>query len=718
MKKRARGIIIGMLVAVFVLTFGNVKAYAYPVYTEYVYLNGYIGLKFKTPDGNISTYRVDCSIAENNHIGPQKITYSIVHTGGADIGVQLKESEYWTRTDNVAGWEETSRQYVFPFSATVNNIDGYYMQLTAVEDFENIISNTTGYGDNWISFDTDTNDNGMTNYRSDHQFGHATYVIEYTPKSYSVNYDGNGATSGYVVSQSAKYPDEFNLNMNQFKKEYSVAYNINGGTSQNSNSEKVGCQFNGWQCNGNVYGDMQRVSRLTPVDNGVVTMSALWSDSAVKASTAERKYNIKYYTNTSDRCSIDSYVQPVYYTMLGWYTSNTGGVKVADNGGYWTPNGDMVLYAQWKEQSTTLPSPTRAGYKFDGWYADKNGTVKIGNGGDKYTPVSDVSMYAKWSRDIKVTFKLNGGTLNGSSSDILLGGKIYNDTGYYEFSINGNLTDSTSNNSVQSGSIKAFGSGYNSNGINNNIKKETVDSETGDKVEWRFLGWSQNNGNEPDENLRATLKSGTVTYNMCAYNNSKATKIRTYNNITLYAVYEPVLQMKSGIYRTLGGSIERSDKAGASNINGGTLEFRTGEQVKVKNNTIGMINNKGIEIDNKILKMSSIDGELSKYRDKLNNSNIGKIKYNTNNRVNNNETVFYIPQYLLECNSGVNEYIVRCTCEGNSYYWSKYKGQKEKVVVTYKIKIKESSKGGNTENEDEISDENRIDSDLKWKIKM
>ena len=41
------------------------------------------------------------------------------------------------------------------------------------------------------------------------------------------------------------------------------------------------------------------------------------------------------------------------YTFLGWYTARSGGSKVADGGGSYTPSGSITLYAHWKLNEIT-----------------------------------------------------------------------------------------------------------------------------------------------------------------------------------------------------------------------------------------------------------------------------------------------------------------------------------------------------------------------------
>ena len=52
----------------------------------------------------------------------------------------------------------------------------------------------------------------------------------------------------------------------------------------------------------------------------------------------------------------------------------------------------------------SLPTPTRAGYKFDGWYTDRKFKKKVTKVKNK-----NVTLYAKWAKSYKITYKLNGG---------------------------------------------------------------------------------------------------------------------------------------------------------------------------------------------------------------------------------------------------------------------------------------------------------------------
>ena len=83
----------------------------------------------------------------------------------------------------------------------------------------------------------------------------------------------------------------------------------------------------------------------------------------------------------------------------------TGGSMVAAN---------PVAYVS----SLKLPTPTRAGYKFEGWYTDSKFKNKV----TKLTKKS-ATLYAKWTQPYKITYKLNGGK-NHKSNPKKYGGTI------------------------------------------------------------------------------------------------------------------------------------------------------------------------------------------------------------------------------------------------------------------------------------------------------
>lgn len=85
------------------------------------------------------------------------------------------------------------------------------------------------------------------------------------------------------------------------------------------------------------------------------------------------------------------------YTFRSWNTRADGSGMDYAPGANYTADANMTLYAQWDSESTaealTLSRPVRKDAAFLGWSADKN--ARIGVTGE-YTPSGDVILYAVW----------------------------------------------------------------------------------------------------------------------------------------------------------------------------------------------------------------------------------------------------------------------------------------------------------------------------------
>ncbi len=81
-------------------------------------------------------------------------------------------------------------------------------------------------------------------------------------------------------------------------------------------------------------------------------------------------------------------------SFSGWTNSGSGTLSGTT---YTFGAGNGTLTANYKNNSITLPTPTRMGYTFAGWYDAASGGNKIGNGGATYTPTYNRTMYAHWA---------------------------------------------------------------------------------------------------------------------------------------------------------------------------------------------------------------------------------------------------------------------------------------------------------------------------------
>ena len=202
--------------------------------------------------------------------------------------------------------------------------------------------------------------------------------------SYSIVYNGNGATSGNMTEQSATFDKNMELTSNSFSRKYTVTYNAMGGTV-NAPNNIASATFNGWEDRGNIS----------------------FMDKNYAYNDFDAPYYSQHYTDLNAAFGFNKYNLIKHYFLYGKSEGRNPKDKAGNAGLYpnkatvknlTTTNGYKVnLYANWKLGSVTLPTPTRFGYKFLGWYTAAEGGTKIT--GATYTPISNVTLYAHWKLD-------------------------------------------------------------------------------------------------------------------------------------------------------------------------------------------------------------------------------------------------------------------------------------------------------------------------------
>lgn len=416
------------------------------------------------------------------------------------------------------------------------------------------------------------------------------------------------------------------------------------------------------------------------------------------------------------------------WKFKGWYTSATGGTQVSKDTIY-EATVDSTVYAQWtpitykvrfngngnwntsqgsytqqftydvkqklRPNEFTRPDSTtynnvfyKKGYEFIGWgtsstqktatYTDKQ-EVKNLTASDDAT----IDLYAIWEKPITLTINFNGGQFNNDSALKVLEYTMYNSELNHTFDIK-----------QYYGTLK--GTIYNSKGLNTKLTK-TVSGQ-----QYRFLGYSLNpNATVPDKQFDV-------------YSSNRKNDITIKDNTTLYAVWEPVLQMTAQITAPRNSMVMNLDKdvpvttalgnfkilsgvnstdipsSATDSVNSATI----GTNVTNKDLVTYTVSAKGASnikfstaADSRILDIYT-HGNNNTWFDKLNTTD--KFEYAIDN-FSNITSSFTIPQYIgtkksyktsnPESATGTSVYAIKFTCTQPSYYYSKYWNSPESTSV-------------------------------------
>ena len=98
---------------------------------------------------------------------------------------------------------------------------------------------------------------------------------QWTPNSYKVEYQGNGATSGEMADQSFIYGQAQQLHENSFLRAFLLQFDTAGGSATLTDST-LQSDFMGWQMDNSTFDDEETVENLTPNNNDTVVLQAQW----------------------------------------------------------------------------------------------------------------------------------------------------------------------------------------------------------------------------------------------------------------------------------------------------------------------------------------------------------------------------------------------------------------------------------------------------------
>jgi len=408
------------------------------------------------------------------------------------------------------------------------------------------------------------------------------------------------------------------------------------------------------------------------------------SDKTFTANAEPIKYTIRFNGNGNWNTSQGSYTQQFTYDVSDALTPNK--FTRPDNTTY-----SNVFYNK--------------GYEFIGWGTSATQTTATYTNGQsvsnlKNTDGAMLDLYAIWKKPVTLTFNFNGGKFNDSTANQILNYTMYNSELNHTFD------------------IKTYYGGFKNNrisankGINNKLTKPDTNG-----IQYRFLGYSLNkNATVPDTQFDVYSLSRTENYT-----------IR--DNTTLYAVWEPVLQMtvqlsvpKNSEMMRLTSDVPVTTTLGNFKIPSGTrsTDIPSSATASVNSATIGTnVTNKDLvtytvsakgasnikfstAADSRILDIYT-HGNNNTWFDKLNTTD--KFEYTIDN-FSNTTSSFTIPQYIgttksyktsnPESATGTSVYAIKFTCTQPSYYYSKYWNSPESTSVYGILFLNPTLPDGNT----------------------
>ena len=249
--------------------------------------------------------------------------------------------------------------------------------------------------------------------------GTVTLYAQWEPITYTVQYNGNGATSGSTAASTHIYDKEKKLTKNGFERSFGVTYHDNYD-DDDTDEKTVSSSFQKWNTAaggaGTFYSNRQSVKNLTTTNGATVNLYAQWKDSTVTLPSRIREG----------------------YDLLGWSTSKNA--TAADSGytagSMVTVSSNKTLYAVWKIKTYTIQYDANGGigtmengtkthfqaytikdnafihngYDFVEWNTKADGTGDSYAEGAVYKEEKSVTLYAIWKEHFNVAYIGNGQT--------------------------------------------------------------------------------------------------------------------------------------------------------------------------------------------------------------------------------------------------------------------------------------------------------------------
>ena len=356
----------------------------------------YFGALAETSGGKYNMFGVPSS-SKTLTLTPIKVysTLTVDPNGGTWSGSESSQTftQLSTTTKTIAnpsrtgytftGWTKTGGGSLSGTTYTFGTTNGTLTAGWSINSYtitcEDRVGDSSGtlLGSSTASYNYDTSVSGAS-FGSD-----ATYDAYYTGYHYI------GSSSSVTVTGDTTVYRYFALNT------WTVAYNANGGSSTPASQTKT-------------YGVN-------------LTLAA-----GISKASSPTTYTVTYnYNGNGKSDTTDTATKTISYPFKNWNTAQDGSGTAYSAGATYAANAGMTLYAQWNSSTATtsvvLPSATWVGRTFKGWYTAASGGTKVGDAGGSYTPTGNVTLYAQWTINT-YAFTATAGTdiasvsLNGVSS--------------------------------------------------------------------------------------------------------------------------------------------------------------------------------------------------------------------------------------------------------------------------------------------------------------
>jgi uncharacterized repeat protein (TIGR02543 family) len=295
------------------------------------------------------------SVTLNKEAGITAVTGNSSYQYGASVTIDATVANGYTWSSWSGTHTTTTKQYTFTMPAsnvtdtanatinsytlTINPNGGAWESNTESQNFTlnylatKTISNPSKVGytfTGWTLTGTASTLSGTTFTMG---YANASLVANWTANTYTVKYDGNGATSGSTADSIHTYDVAKTLTANGYARAYTVTYNHNYTGSENT-SKTATYSFAGWattSTSSKAYDDKATVSNLSATNGATVNLYAVWNSSSI--------------TYVPTRTG---------YTFGGWYTESECTNSVAGTDGAYTPTANITLYAKWTANTYTV----------------------------------------------------------------------------------------------------------------------------------------------------------------------------------------------------------------------------------------------------------------------------------------------------------------------------------------------------------------------------